>query len=222
MKASVANTHSVHRCWQSFLRGTTRPSVSALLIVAFVFFIILSSYLFLLTADVMGGPVHRYFMDGEFDSQTIVTYRALSMKDASSPLVVILGTSVIIRCVLDEQTLASSIALHTSNKPVVYNLSADGQNTWEMAALVDCIPQGLSGVLVVGMTPSLLTFDSERLGLSITKPKLGFVSPSLDQEARRAGITPPIRTGIYSYDNAHYFLAHRRNLVFNLVSGGKD
>lgn len=222
MDETGTDSNGFHEHWAAFLHGATQPAFSALLIAFGIVLTSIFTFFIVLTDDVLAGPGFRYFMAHDLDTHSRVTHKALSLEPSASPIVAVSGTSVLIRCFVNEPSLATEIQKHAGVSTKVVDLSADGLNIWEMIGLADHIPEGQAGVFVIGITPGLLSFDLDFHRKSIEEPKLGFTSKALDDEAKRAGIDVPTRTGIYSYDNSYFLLAHRHNLLANLFTGGLD
>lgn len=223
----MASKNLMKECWLSFWRGATSPALPALLVALSIIVAASAAICVFMTQEVIARSGYRYFMAGDLDTHTSVTHKVLSFQPSDSPVVVILGTSVTIRCVLREDRLAALIEAQSGKTPLVYNMATDAQTSWEMAALADHFYPARKGVLVVPVNPALLSYeidsgDPSSLARIIETPRLGFVSSALDEEARIAGVKVPFRTGIYSLDNMHYLLARRFVVISNLINGGRD
>lgn len=211
----------------AFWQGLKCPSLGAVTI-AFGsvagFFLLICLFL---TPAFWASGAWRYVMTDDLDVQTYVTQKVLSRPPSEPSSVVLLGTSVTIRCVESEKALSDLISKASGRLHHVHDLATDAQMTWEMAALTEQLPPGPGGVLVIGLTPGILaTGPSDNgwnsLATVIKMPKLGFTSAALDEEARHAGISVPVRTGIYGLDNAKFFLSRRRAILRNFFRGGMD
>jgi len=204
-----------------------RPSLRALVIAFTLNGAAFAAFCLYITSDFMAGPKHRYLMTNEFDKHTQVTSQALAIRHSDAPDVVILGASLTVRCIESEELLADYVAERSGGMPLIYDMSADGQSTWEMAALVDRLRPRFDGVLVLGVS-----FGQLSLGLtgghdgyysSLTKiadnPRFGITSEAFDNEARLAGLNVPYRTGVYALDNINFLVARRYAIARNLIKG---
>ena len=222
-----------HPVFVAFWQGLTNPSAGALFI---TFGVLAGTFLLvclILTPALMASGTWRYFMINDLDTQTYVTQKVLGRAASETPSIVLLGTSVMIRCVESEESLSDLIEGAGSGQFRVHDLATDGQTSWEMAALVERLPPGPGGVIVVGLNPGLLAMPQHDVGPDgsnlwtslaaiVKRPKLGFTPTALDEEARRAGIDVPFRSGVYAIDNAGFFLSRRKELVRNLLRGGTN
>jgi len=208
--------------WNAFYRGVSQPSLAALAITLAIVPLLLASFFVFFTPGILAGPGYRYFMVDAYDTHTRVTHKVLALEPTPSPLVALLGSSTTLRCFESQSGLADSIHALSGVEPVVRNLATDGQNTWEMAAIVDRLPAGQSGVIVIGVMPGILAYGTDELRDIVERPRLGFVSAILDEAARENGLEVPNRTGLYSIDNIRFLAAHRHVLLRNLLFGGVD
>lgn len=213
---------TLRECWREFWQGATRPALTSLLITFCVNGFILIALCVYITPDFLAGPRHRYLMDDPFDSFVPITAKAVASRHLEPPDIVILGDSVTVRCVASEESLAGLITEKLGGlTPSVYDLSADGLVSLEMAALVEQLPAQFDGVLVLGVGPPFLSNDVRDLATDILdSPKIGFSSEVLDTEARAAGVKVPYRTGIYFIDNWRFFLPRLPSLIRNLLITG--
>lgn len=210
-----------------FVRGLTRPSVVSAATALCVLCAAFVAYCTILGPGFLASDKYRLLMSNPLDTHTLVGHRVLSRAGSSGANAILLGTSVTIRCIEGEAPLAERIEARTGRRLRVDDLATDAQATWEMAALVDRLPPQDGGVLVIGLTPGLLSAnplgDSRNaLGSLLKWPRFGFTSPAMEAEARALGVAVPRRTGIYAIDNAGYILSRRKELLRNLLRGGTD
>ncbi len=210
----------------NLLRGMTAPSVLAASVALATIALLFAAYCLIFGAWFVASPLSRYLMTDDLDTYTNVTHKVLSRQAEPGPNVVVLGTSVTVRCVASEQALSDRLAAETGQQLRTDDLASDAQTSWEMLALVDRLPPKQGGVLVIGLSPGLLEFGTGEgrwksvQGL-IDAPKLGFTSPAMDAAVREAGLKVPHRWGIHAVDNAEFFLSRRKDIVKNLLRGGK-
>ena len=209
-------------CWDSFISGLTQPSRTALLVIFTVNVFAFCGLCLFITPDLVAGPVHRYLMENPQDSFVPVTAKAFQAQRLKSPKIVILGDSVTVRCISSEQRLADMISGQLgSAAPAVYNMSADGQVSLEMAALAELLPEEFSGVVVLGIGAPFLSNEMGKLAKDILEvPKIGFSAEVVDNVAKTFGVPVPYRTGNYFVDNWRFFLSRFRFAIRNWVISG--
>jgi hypothetical protein len=140
------------------------------------------------------------------DDPALCTSRAIQLQSSSStqPLLVILGASTT-RESMSTAHIESLLATRTGQRVAVHNLTFSSQHILESLALTDAIPQGRGGVVVIGVNPI-------RVGKQVNVARyfrgvnLGFVSPSLREEAPYWNATPPQLSGWYAWDNRYFLL----------------
>jgi hypothetical protein len=202
--------------WLGFWHGATRPSLTSL-VIAFslnsIAFVALCVYI---TPDSLGKLGFRYLMVDPFDRSVRITAKVL-FQPSEPPDVVILGSSQTVFCIASEERLAGMVAEKVDNSAfVVSDMSMPAETPWVMAALAAQLHPQFNGVLVIGVTPGLLSIDNKRVRHAI----LGFSSEVRDNEARFAGLKVPYRTGIYLIDNRHFLLARQIYIIRNLFITG--
>lgn len=205
---------------RSFFRGATQPNFASAAIMLGVLLIVILAYIAVVNDKLLAGNSYRYFMDDNLDTQTYATHQILGVESGDEPSVLIFGSSVMVRCIKDRDTVADLVSTKSDQSVIAYNLSTDAQTMWEFEAMVDRIPDGGRGVLVFGVSFGMWTFSLEDLEELIDAPKLGLPTPTIDAAAREAGIDVPFRTGVYGLDASSFFLARRRTFLKNLLSGG--
>lgn len=210
----------------AFLRGVAEPSVLAASVAVATVMALFLAYCVVFGAWFSASPLYRYLMTDDLDTYTNVTHKVLARQGDAGPAIVVLGTSVTVRCLAGEVALSEAVHRLTGRRLGTDDLATDAQTSWEMLALVDRLPPRDGGVLVIGLSPGVFEFGSgegqwQSLQALIDAPKLGFVSAALDEAARGAGARVPHRTGIHALDNAGFILSRRRELLTNLIRGGK-
>lgn len=206
-----------------FWNGLTTPSLLSLVITFLVSIVTFSSVCIFVTPDLLAGPGHRYLMRDSFDSIVPKTAKILSFRHSESPDVVIMGDSLTVRCLSNEERLAGIIAERLGGvKPVVFDLSFDGMNVWQMLEFANLLPPEFDGVVIFGVGPGLLGVSPSDVAEELKNPQIGFLSKVVDHEAQSAGLTVPYRTGIHFIDNWRYFLARRHYILRNLFFTGEQ
>lgn len=205
---------------RSFFRGATQPNFASASIMLGVLLIGVLAYITVVNDRLLAGDSYRYFMDHNLDTQTYATHQILGVEAGEEPSVLIFGSSVMVRCIKDRDTVADLVSTKSDQSVIAYDFSTDAQSMWEFEAMVDRIPDGGRGVLVFGVSFGMWADTLEDLEELIDAPKLGLPTPTIDAAAREAGIDVPFRTGIYGLDASSFFLARRRTFLKNLLSGG--
>lgn len=195
--------------WRSsFLRGLIEPSLGALLVAAFVG---LASFAVLFA---LGTPerllaAQPYFAEGGWDRPPFVTADVLHARaqPADEPTVFVLGASGMHAAVgPDEMTALLRAASGDDDLRPLY-LTAWGATTWEMLAVLDGLGPALRGVVVLGVSPSLLSRDEGDLATLLETPRFGFLSTAVDAEAMRLSLPMPARLGVHLWDVRGYYLS---------------
>lgn len=207
------------RAWREFWRGLARPSLPGLLIaLAFCAGCFLSCLAFV-TPELMASDLHWFLARDAADDFHFVTAKVLALPrgELSQPGIFILGGSAEMESITSEEDLARRVRDKTGFQPVVRNLAAGGQTTWEAAALADRLPLRFDGVVLLTVKPVRVVTTRRELDGCVHAPRLGFTSGAFDREASLAGTRVPTRTGNYFWDNRKFFLPRCSFLVRNLV-----
>lgn len=209
-----------------FWKGLTSPSLVSVVVALAVNLAGLGT-IGVFAREVVSGKAHRYLRVDPFDTHLPVTNRVLSYRGSENPETVVLGASLTIRCLASETSLARRLESELGRPIRVHRLCTDAQNVWEMASIVERLGPRFHGVLVLGLSPGTLAHglrDGPGNGYAslervLEQPRLGFVSDSLDAQARAAGLRAPRRAGLYAFDNMHFLLTRRFHLARNLLLG---
>jgi len=208
----------------SFAAGLFRPSMTAVCVALATFVAIFVAFVLTITPSFMASDRYRYLLSDDQDVSTMVTHRVFSAVRSGKPSILYFGDSAAIRCIESEDGLASLVQERTGKTFIVHDLASNAQSTWVMAALAQTVPPQPGGVIVIAFTPDILGIgarDSGRISLqAILKwPMVGIYSPVLADEARRAGLKPPLSSGVYAIDQAAYILSRRKALARNVIFG---
>ncbi|MDT7041535.1 hypothetical protein [Candidatus Nitronereus thalassa] len=209
-------------CWSEFWNGATRPTLLSWVITLSVTPFAFGGLCLYVTPDFVAGPLHRYLMKDPYDSELIVTAKALRLRRSKPPDLVILGDSVTVRCVSSEERLGGMVAAKLKRPaPIVYDMSADGTISWEWATFAEYLPAEFRGVVVFGVAPPVLSNETRALLETIGEfPHVGLTSEVLDSESRSWGMNVPYRTGIYFIDNWRFILPRLSSAILNLLFRG--
>jgi hypothetical protein len=142
----------------------------------------------------------------------------MRLEHESGPQVVVLGGSLVVRCISGEAELTRGIQSRMTGGPAprVSDLTFDGQTEWEMAYLLGWLGSRYEGVVVLGMNPDFLG----RLPTELYDSLWGLGSRAIEERAAAYGADRPFRTGIFLLDNWRFFVPRWRPLVRNLTYAG--
>ncbi len=171
----------------------------------------------------MASDAYVYFMSHAYDTHTVASHRVMKGVKRDKPTAAILGTSVMVYCVSEEPDLNAAMGL--GDEFYVASVPTASQNAFEMAAILDRLDPYAGSVVVIGLNPGLftkeITQDQNSLVYDVVdQPNLAFYSDVLSDEIKRIGDKPPFKTGIYTIDNIEFFMARRKAMIKNVLSGG--
>lgn len=184
-----------------------RPSMTSIVVCLGTALTILVTFMCVSPPTV--AAVVRWYTSYSFqitDDPALCASRAIQLQASPStqPLLVILGASTT-RESLSSAHIADLLEARTGHRLAVHNLTFSSQHILESLALTDAIPEGGNGVVVIGVNPI-------RMGKEVNVARyfrgvnVGFVSPSLRDEARYWNVKPPESTGWYAWDNRYFLL----------------
>ncbi len=202
--------------WEG-LTCVTLPGLLAAAAVAVAQFAILACWV---TPDFVSRVDEGYLVYSPIDDFAMVTKLSLQIQrsDPDSLQVVFAGPSTTRESVLDDRRMEADLE-SLVGEPVRFWLAASSwQSFWETAAIVDHLPAGYRGAVLIGITPGRLSRNVDFLARLLDKPQVALDSPSFDREIKIAGLAVPRKTGIYLWDHARFFAA-RRAAVWRLLWG---
>jgi len=132
--------------------------------------------------------------------------------------VLFLGGSAVQAVTSSEARVEAMLGDEVGRPIEVVNVTMLAQSLWEMLAIAERLPR-FDGVVVVGVSLSMMLRQEKDLRARFEQPRLGFVSEELDAEGRRIGVEPPWRSGIYLWDNRSYLLERVPNVFRSLFRG---
>lgn len=209
MSAQASVTSQMQRAsgLRAIALALVQPSMTSVVVCLATALTILVTFMCVSPSTIVA--VVRWYTSYSFritDDPALCTSRAIQLQSSSStqPLLVVLGASTT-RESLSTLHIADLLEARTGRRLAVHNLTFSSQHILESLALTDAIPQGRKGVVVIGVNPI-------RMGKQVNVARyfrganLGFVSPSLREEARYWNATPPQSTGWYAWDNRYFLL----------------
>lgn len=200
--------------WTAFRRAAVRPSLPALVGTFVVAVLVLCVAAAAITPRWLSSIDVGYLLYEPRDDYMFLTSRTYQIHYGDpQPLgVAILGGSSTMHAITDEDDLSAQLSAGMQQPIPVHNLCVGGVHVYEMCAVLDCLGDRVGGVVVINVSPYLLTLQQDSLQSVIDAPRIAIDSDVFDQEVRRTGIAPPRRTGVYLVD-------HRRFLAPRLWSG---
>jgi hypothetical protein len=207
---------------QNFIDGLIKPSFLAISVAISVVVLSIIILLLLINENTFGKQGgYRLWMQGPFDHYTYLSSNALNLKFRSlkNPELIILGSSSTHESFTTPEEL-SELLLKKSGKTVdVWDLTSSAQWNWEMIAVADKLPNGITGVVILPSSLSRFSSQAVEDQIEIIKhPKIGFTSQALDREIVLAGYKTPFRTGIYLFDNLQFFAVRAPYIINNLYA----
>lgn len=199
------------------LSGVTLPGLLAAGTVAVAQFALLACWI---TPDFVARVDEGYLVYSPIDDFAMVTKVALKIErsDPETLQLVFAGPSTTRESVLDDRRMEADLE-RLVGEPVRFWLAASSwQSFWETAAVVDHLPEGYRGAVLIGITPGRLSRSVDFLARLLDKPQMALDSPSFDREVELAGLPVPEKTGIYLWDHARFFAA-RRAALWRLLRG---
>ncbi len=205
---------------RAFMDGLKRPSITGTLGA----FIVAACQL--LVACVVVTPLNLaripsgYALDNELDVFTQATFDIHKMR-ASDPRdtgVLLVGSSTLREAVFDDNAIQDALSNSMNADVSFYRITSGWQSLWETVAIVDYLPNGFRGVIIVGVDPGRMGLARDALARRIKTPLLAIDSPNYRDEIHTAGLKPPRRTGIFLLDHAR-FISARKTIPLRLIGG---
>jgi hypothetical protein len=206
--------------WTVFVQAATQPSLGAVAGAAGVTLLLFAACLVLITPRFMADRP-GYVAQGPTDDYAFVSAQAIRTRLATddAPAVALFGASALRESISHDSQIRESVATRLGGRVAVHNLTTSAQTVWETAALTDYLAKPFEGVVVLGVSPYLLSAGRGELAELVEQPRLALHAASFDDEARRAGLRVPRSTGNYFVDNDKFFLARIPKLVLHFVTG---
>ncbi len=200
---------------EGFIIGLTKASLGSLFVTLLSFL----SIIFLITPNTIRHLPPEFFMRNPSDESAIVTQKALNLRNEPSPplSVIFIGASTLREGLVSEEYISHWLTSQFQTKIIVSKITAPGMRPWEIAGLIDCIPQNYKGIVVISI--SLEYNPNELKNKKGLTTRFGIPSHSFDAELRKVGVDPPYRTGIYFIDYFDYLATHSRSFIKSLVFG---
>ena len=181
--------------WADFVRGLTEPSVFSVTTALATMSVIFLLCCLIFNANFAASERYRYLMADGYDTQTYVTHKILTRASQPGPAIVVLGTSVTIRCIESEAALSALVEDASGTHLPTYDFATDAQSIWEMVAITARRPPGPDGILVIGLSPGLLAMDADGPGRSalttvLRSPQTRFLVPRYRRRSTISRVSP--------------------------------
>ena len=200
--------------WRSFIDGLLRPSMTAVCIALALAGLIVAGALFALTPQRL-VPIIRWHQQYDFnrinDAQ-FITANGIEFHDSggAGPGIVLLGGSTM-RESVDVPYLRSRLE-GGGHQLQIEDLTFSAQRVIDTIALIDFIPEGFRGIVVVGVNPVRIGGKTDVKEL-IHSRRIGILGPTLIEEAGHWPVEQPATTGFYAWDNRRFLLALWKDIV---------
>jgi hypothetical protein len=194
--------------WPSFVDGLVSPSPVAVGIAVLLNALIFSALVLGLTPRFLASKPTGFLAENATDYDAFVTSQILALQahPIVEPMVIVLGASTT-RAALLYKDLSEGLDSRGFHDVRVVKLCTSRQSLWETLALVENLPAGARGVVVLGVGPSLFSMGSDDLTELAHHPRLGIRSKYLDSEFQAHAIPVRNRSANYFFDNAAFLLA---------------
>lgn len=204
----------------AFLAGLREPSALALSLTLALGLLPYVALTFVVDEEFLASPSGRVFATGIRDASTNLTIELLSARVAPAPhpQVYVFGASTTRNSVV-MPALQSELAAALGAPVRVYGLASGLQRPVEALAMISALPPTARGVVVVGVGPPSLGYDSDHLRSLVTSPRAGVRLDVIEDDARALGIAVPPRSRNWFWDNRRYLLPRVPALLGNLVHG---
>lgn len=189
--------------FKSIRAGLTQPSLLALAVCFGVLCVDVGLYF------AFANPEHlRAGWIGSGDDSAWATFLHHHPKDANLAIIGASGT----RESMDQKTLAKDLGV----APLL--LATSAQVSFDSAALAAELPASVSTV-IIGITPSRVLHEMERVERTFRQPSFGFISPYEDAEYGTALGWKRSGTGLVAADRRAFYLLLLREYPFALLRG---
>ena len=205
---------------RALLEGLLKPSALSL---GAAFVVLASAVSFAathITEQEMAGPLPGLVAESPADYDAFVSGEAIRLRarGTAQPMIVVLGSSSI-REAIDPADVAAELAARGRSGISVHNFGTGRQPLVQSLVLSDHVPDGASGVLVVGVGPSRFTDSRDALRAEAASPRLALRSDSLDELLARDGGHVRPRRASYLLEHLGFFVPRTGQLLHRSLGG---
>lgn len=204
------------RIWiQELSNGLFRPSMVTVSTALIVCFLPILCCLIFINEDFFISDYHLYFAADDYDFPTFVSSEALQMSKSKNKSKFVIAGASSTRVSVRKEKLAE---LMGSSTPV-FKLCTGRQSFWETAKILDLIPDGSEGYVVIGVGPSRFARPQEDLLKIPKRPRFAFNTDAFDMELKLNGIEAATRFGNFFLDNQKFFIVRLKFFFRNILFG---
>jgi hypothetical protein len=220
-RSDARNANRWREFWPAFREGATKASLPGVIGVVLLAGLHFATILLVVTEDRVAAWPHETWMDNPQDHHAYVTVEALRMQRAE---VAELGVAVVgsssIRHAFEDHFAFRDRLTEAMDEPVrLHFLPTGAQSLWESALLLDYLPEGFRGAVVIGVHPGRTVFDEAALSEWLANPRIGLQSETRVALRERLGLPRRDSTGSYWVDNIGFFSARQAVVLRNLWWG---
>lgn len=196
------------RAAADLVQGLTEASTLAALCMAASFALALGATAWFFSPATLAGPWGAYLARSPYDADSFVTQEALALAatPASAPRLLVVGPSTLAQALGHPDEVEEALATETDVPWEVHMLATPLQSPYDQMAILETVldaraPTDPPMLVVLGVGPQRMTWLPERLAREETHARLGLRSSWADEEMRRSGHRPRLRTGLWAIDN---------------------
>ena len=207
--------------WRAFWQGASTPSLGVLAAIVTLAGAQFVAILLWLTPQRIADEGPGLWMNDPWDHSAYVTAEALRMErsDPETLGIAVLGSSSMRHVFEDHEAFRVRLAERFESPVQMHFLAAGGQSLWESELLLDHLPDGFRGAVVIGVHPGRAIYDPGALGEWLEQPRLGLEAESTRRLRDRFGLPQPEQTGFYFLDHMPFLAARRVAIARNLLTG---
>jgi hypothetical protein len=203
--------------WSGLLEGASRPSWTALVgsLAVGALWILLA--LVLVTPETLADHGGGFLAVG--DGRTRLTGEVLRLRREADdrPLVLLVGVSSLEEALTHPDDLEARIVAELGSPVRVVPLMVGELLPAEVVAILDAVPAGRRGALVLTAGPRMLSHPRWHLEARLGLIRFGFDSEAFREEVARTGLEPLAHRGIYALDHLDFLLTQRPTLERRLL-----
>lgn len=213
--------HRAMAFWTAFWQAASTPSLAVLAAIVALAGAQFGAILLWLTPERIVAAGHGLWMNDPWDHSAYVTVEALSMQraDPRTPAIAVVGSSSMRHVFEDHDAFRERLSNELAQPVRMHFLAAGGQSLWESELLLDHLPDGFRGTVVIGVHPGRAIYDGAALTAWMEQPRLGLDSSSTRKLRDRLGLPQKDPSGFYFLDHMPFIAARRGAIARNLLTG---
>jgi len=198
--------------------GICQPSLSTFFLTIFTLLSLLFTCFFINPATLRLIP-EEFLMLDPYDRDVIISQKTnqINKTHPESTSVTLIGASSLEDALLDESEIRKQLNERVKAEINVFKITAPGMRTWDVASILDSIPDSYKGIVVVCIS---MGYDPyEVLNRRKSRSRFAISSPSYREEMEAFGYELPNTTGIFFIDNLHFFSKRSKAIIRSLIFG---